>query len=207
VSSQWISDPNEKSFCFFFFRWILCFYFIGAILYSYETSIEQNYSEFWFIFLSHWGLLINLTTMTCYAIMVSFHYFNWTTPSSQSIVYQVCWFLSSVSTSLSLMISFVYWKFMFDGEFHFHCVLIDYPIKKTYLSLLFRDTKFSPRADRACWEFIRCDFGAADCEISYARLSLCLSCRRIHGLHHLYDHLLCAWWSQRSGISWSVRDS
>jgi hypothetical protein len=117
VSTQWTTEPKKKNFCFLLFRWILCAYFAGAITYSYQISVNEKYSQYWFIFLSHWGLVINLFSMLFSALAVTIHHSSCMEQKSSSLTYRVCWFFSNISTGIALLISIVYWSFMYDGKY------------------------------------------------------------------------------------------
>lgn len=115
VTTQWTKNP-ERSNLFLLFRWILAAFFIGIVAYSWTNSISSGFFNFWFIYMTNWGIILCMIATTFAAILTTCYHFNLTTLDSQSRSYKVYWFLSNVSTVLAFMITIVYWTVLFEGN-------------------------------------------------------------------------------------------
>lgn len=112
--SQW--QTERKSLIFLIYRWNLAAFFIGIVSYSWSSNIIKGTFNYWFIYMTSWGILLCAITTTVAAVLTTFYHFGRIEINSKSTSYKVYWFLSYVSTVLAFLITIVYWSVLFDGE-------------------------------------------------------------------------------------------
>lgn len=116
VTSQWTREAN-KTWHFLIFRWLLAGFYIGALSWSWTNSITSKYGfEFWFIYMTNWGIFLCTFSTTYSAVLTSLFHFNAITMKSESASYRVYWLLSNVSAVFAFVITIVYWAVLFNGN-------------------------------------------------------------------------------------------
>lgn len=113
VKSQWQS--SEKSTVFLIYRWIIAAFYIGIVAYSWAKNIYYGTFQFWFIYMTSWGIFLCMITTTFAAVLTTLYHFKAIELESKAVSYRVYWILSNVSTVFALVITIVYWSLLFDG--------------------------------------------------------------------------------------------
>lgn len=120
VKSQW--QTRTKSNVFLIYRWIVGLFFVVVTIFSMQKNITLRDWGIWFIYLTHWGVLLCLSTTILGAIIVTTWHFhpefseNLKEASGMPILFKIYWMLHNSTLVLSIVISLIYWSVLYQGE-------------------------------------------------------------------------------------------
>lgn len=74
VRSQWQS--RSQSYLYLLYRWIVAIVATVSVIISFAAHVERYSVGLFFIYLTHWGILINMIVALYGAILVTFWHFH-----------------------------------------------------------------------------------------------------------------------------------
>ncbi|CAO1378485.1 unnamed protein product [Diamesa serratosioi] len=117
VSSQWQSE--RKCFNFLVYRWILAVFFVGTVILSIFTALENDQFDYYFIYLTNLGIWLCMISTLLGAVLVTVHHYDLIAPcyhEKMTKIFKFYWFLSNATSVLAFCISITYWSLVFDGR-------------------------------------------------------------------------------------------
>ncbi|XP_053662615.1 protein rolling stone-like [Anopheles marshallii] len=116
VKSQW--QTRTKSICFLLYRLALAIFFTGVVINSMVVAVERDEFSKYFIYLTHWGILLCMGTTVMGAVLVMIWYFH---PEYSERVcnsdempnsFKVYWMVHNITLILSVCITIIYWAIL-----------------------------------------------------------------------------------------------
>lgn len=74
VRSQWQS--RSKNIFFLLYRWLVAVFVVFVVALSIETHLERSSIGLYFIYLTHWGVLVNMVVGVFGAVLVTIWHFH-----------------------------------------------------------------------------------------------------------------------------------
>lgn len=74
VRSQWQS--RSKNIFFLLYRWLVAVFVVYVVELSIETHLERSSIGLYFIYLTHWGVLVNMVVGVFGAVLVTIWHFH-----------------------------------------------------------------------------------------------------------------------------------
>lgn len=74
VRSQWQS--RSKNYLYLLYRWLVAIVATASVIVSFVSHIERYSVALFFIYLTHWGILVNMIVAIYGAILVTFWHFS-----------------------------------------------------------------------------------------------------------------------------------
>lgn len=120
VKSQWQS--RTKSTMFLLYRLALAIFFTAVVTNSIVVSVSSEDWAKYFIYLTHWGILLCMATSVFGAALVARWYFH--PEFSDKIcsceemprVFKVYWMMHNITLILSICITIIYWAILHNAE-------------------------------------------------------------------------------------------
>ncbi|XP_058059006.1 protein rolling stone-like [Anopheles bellator] len=116
VKSQW--QTRTKSIFFLLYRMALAIFFTGVVINSMVVAAETAHFGKYFIYLTHWGILLCMVTTVMGAVLVKIWYFHpeysETVCGSDEMptVFKFYWMLHNITLVLSICITIIYWAIL-----------------------------------------------------------------------------------------------
>jgi hypothetical protein len=115
LQSQW--QTREKSVVYLIYRWCIACFFIFSVLVSVITSASRGELHVYYIYLTHWNLVVTMISMVWSACMVTMHHMDRLKVSdSMNRLLKVSWFLSTSSNMYAFLVTIIYWSVLFKTE-------------------------------------------------------------------------------------------
>lgn len=117
VKSQW--QNKSKSIPYLTYRWIIGMFFVVVVA---ETLINGDANAYYFIYLTHWGILMCMFTNLLGALLVTIYHihpeYEERLLNMQSLAspFKVYWSMHIITLVVSIVITIVYWGVLYGPE-------------------------------------------------------------------------------------------
>ncbi|XP_055316728.1 protein rolling stone-like [Sitodiplosis mosellana] len=98
VRSQW--QPKSKNTFYFFYRWVVAAIFVAMVIISLYSHLQEFSFDLFFIYLTHWGIILNMIVGIYGTALVSIWYFH-TEYREMPPSFKIYWALHNVTLATS----------------------------------------------------------------------------------------------------------
>lgn len=120
VKSQW--QTRTKSTIFLLYRMALAIFFTAVVINSIVADVTPEDWGKYFIYLTHWGVMMCMATSVLGAVLVARWYFH--PEYSEKIcncedmprIFKVYWTMHNVTLVMSICITVIYWGILYNDE-------------------------------------------------------------------------------------------
>lgn len=112
--SQW--QRTKRSFVYFAYRWIIaCFYILSVVTNLIHAALCSEI-QFYYIYLTHWNLVVTMVSTVMQACLVSLHYTGKMKALEMNTALKVQWFLSTSSNMYAFLVTTIYWTVLYRTD-------------------------------------------------------------------------------------------
>ncbi|XP_055301375.1 protein rolling stone-like [Sitodiplosis mosellana] len=120
VRSQWQS--RSKNNFYLVYRWLVAIFVIAVVIVSMFSHVEKYSFGLFFIYLTHWGILINMVVGVFGAILVTVWHFhsdfkeNVLKNSEMPTAFKIYWALHNIALITSFAVTIIYWSILHNDK-------------------------------------------------------------------------------------------
>lgn len=121
VRSQWQS--TSKSNLYLLYRWIVAVFVVSVVIVSMWSHVQKGFPlSLFFIYLTHWGILINMVVGVFGAILVTIWHFhddfqdNVLKSREMPTGFKFYWALHNIALITSFAVTIIYWSILHNDK-------------------------------------------------------------------------------------------